>query len=282
MHSEGLVITNKMFQISMGPQNPSVQRVISLFRGSIEKTLLISKLNDIYSRVAEYKNPKDFAEKTLDCLNITWKIDNGECDSIPSEGPLVVVCNHPFGVIESLVLASLLLKVRPDSKIMANYLLGRIPQLSSIFFCVDPLEGPAAARQNAGSLKNAISWLQEGHVLATFPAGQVSSLNLQRLQIADPKWSTITGRIIRKTCASVLPIYFEGCNSAAFHAAGLIHPHLRTALLPHELLKKQNSTVKIRTGTPIPFQKVSKIICDDELTEYLRMRTYLCTPLPKE
>jgi putative hemolysin len=185
-----------------------------------------------------------------------------------------VVANHPFGGLEGLILGSLLLGVRQDIRIMANYFLGRIPQLKGILFCVDPFETNSATRRNQRPLRDSISWLKAGHVLALFPAGEVSSINLQQGQVIDPEWHTTTARIVCKTGAPVLPVFFEGANSILFQAAGLVHPGLRTALLPHELLNKQHKTIGVRIGGLIPFHKMERLDRDNELTNYLRMRTY--------
>ena len=116
--------------------------------------------------------------------------------------------------------------------------------------------------------------MKAGHVLVLFPAGEVSSIHLTQRQVTDPMWYATTARIVRKAGAPVLPVFFEGANSALFQAAGLVHPGLRTALLPHELLNKQNKTIKVRAGGLVPFQKLERLVGDYELTNYLRMRTY--------
>lgn len=252
---------------------PVPKKVVALFRGGVERALLLNRLNEIYSRLAVHVDPKDFIDRTLDCLNISWEIDNDELNSIPREGPLVVVCNHPFGAIEGLILSSILLHTRPDTKIIANYLLGKIPQLKEMLFCVDPFR-TEATRQNLKPIKDALFWLKEGHILALFPAGEVSSINLRQFQVIDPEWHMTAARIVRKTRVPVMPVFFEGMNSALFQAAGLLHPKLRTALLPRELLNKQDRVIKVRMGRLIPFQKIERFNKDDTLTAYLRMRTY--------
>jgi putative hemolysin len=274
MDKGNLVIVNKIFQLNMPTRRPIPNKLASLLKEGIEKALLLHKLNETYHHVAEYTDPKEFVDKTLESLNISYDIKDDELASIPRVGPLVIISNHPFGGIEGLIFSSILLGIRHDTKIMANYLLGRIPQLKDILFCVDPFEKDSAARRNLKPLRDSISWLRADHALVLFPAGEVSSINLQQRQVIDPAWYTTTARIVRKSGASVLPVFFEGTNSALFQAAGLIHPGLRTAMLPHELLNKQHKTIKIRTGGIVPFQKMERLIGDDELTKYLRMRTY--------
>ncbi|MFM7133520.1 MAG: lysophospholipid acyltransferase family protein, partial [Planctomycetota bacterium] len=114
---------------------------------------------------------------------------------------------------------------------------------------VDPFGG--AARRNASAIREALAWLRDGHVLGTFPAGEVSARHWGRWRPADPPWSTIPARLALATEAKVVPVWFEGTNSEMFHAVGLVHPLLRTALLPNEFIARCGKEIEIRIGRPI-------------------------------
>ena len=114
-------------------------------------------------------------------------------------------------------------------------------------------------------------------MLAVFPAGEVSHIDFPSRSVTDPEWSDSIARIIRATGARALPVCFSGANGLGFQVLGLVHPRLRTALLPHEFLNKRDKTIPLRIGSPIPFNKLAAFKTDRELMGYLRHRTYALT-----
>jgi putative hemolysin len=169
----------------------------------------------------------------------------------------------------------LLLSVRSDVKVMANYLLASMPETNGLCIFVDPYGGEHAARANRKGLKDAIAWLKQGGLLTVFPAGEVSHLNLKERAITDPEWNHHVARLIRITGATVLPMYLVGANSALFQLLGCLHPRVRTALLPHEFFNKHNRNIELRIGSPITPAKIRAYQDDVALIRYLRQRTYL-------
>jgi putative hemolysin len=147
---------------------------------------------------------------------------------------------------------------------------------------VDPFNRPGSARSNIGPLRDAVRWVRGGGMLLVFPAGEVSHIKLATREIADPPWSPAVGTIVRRAKAAVVPIFFRGRNRAAFQAAGVLHPRLRTALLARELLNKRGTAVGLKIGAPIPFRWLQHYPDDYALVDYLRWRTYIlgCTPRP--
>ncbi len=264
----------RIFTLPEPFKGPLQKKAFSLVQRGIEKTLFLEELNSIYRSITEKEDAKQFIDQVLTALNIDYTITGIETRSIPREGPLVVVANHLFGGLEGLILGSLLLRVRPDTKIMANYLLARIPQLRTIMFPVDPFERKESAFKNLKPLRDSLVWLKAGHALVVFPAGAVSSLSLQEHRVIDPKWHDSVARIVRKSGAPVLPVFFAGANSALFQLAALLHTNLKTALFPRELLNKRNKKIIVRIGSPVPFKKLNTFTSDEKLMAYLRMRTY--------
>jgi putative hemolysin len=173
------------------------------------------------------------------------------------------------------MLAAVLQAVRPDVKIMANYLLERIPEMRPLIIPVDPFGGGGSVWRNLKPLRDALTWVGNGGVLAVFPAGQVSHLQLTKKQVVDPAWSKMVGRIIRKSAAPVLPVFFHGRNSALFQVAGLVHPLFRTVLLPHELLNKNSTEVRLDIGNLVSAERIKGFEGDGQLMAYLRARTYM-------
>lgn len=221
------------------------------------------------------QNHRTYFESLLDEFGLAYSCEPAEVSRIPQEGPVVVVANHPFGLAEGPILGDLLTRCRPDVKFLANSLLSAIPGLAPYIFPVDPFGGPEAARQNWTSMRQGLKWLAEGHLLVVFPAGEVASFQWPQLGITDPSWHVSLARIIRRSKASVVPAFFHGINSPAFHAAGLLHPRLRTLLLPFEFHNKRGTTIRLSIGSAIPARRLAHLTEDTELIQYLRHRTYL-------
>jgi putative hemolysin len=122
---------------------------------------------------------------------------------------------------------------------MANYLLQQIPQLKDNIVSVNPFEKSANQGMNISGIKRCLTYIKEGTPIGIFPAGEVSSLNLNTLKISDKMWNPVVGKMIMKAGVRVVPVYFSGHNSVAFNLLGLVHPALRTAKLPSELFNKR-------------------------------------------
>ena len=198
--------------------------------GSIERLLSLRGLNGVYERATHARNQTEFLREILKDLGVTYGACEMDLRRIPKKGPVIVVAHHPFGAIEGVILADLLTRVRPDVKIMANYLLGCIPEMRDLLIFVDPFGGEGAAKNNFGGVRQCLKHLHAGGLLAVFPAGEVSSLNLKKREVTDKAWTSMIGRMARRTGAAAVPVFFNGRNNALFQIAGLVHPKLRTAL----------------------------------------------------
>lgn len=240
----------------------------------LKRLLGLNELNKIYEEASINLRDDYFTDKLLKILNINYELSDKDFARIPSTGPVVVVSNHPFGAIEGIVLASILTSVRADVKMMANFLLKRIKELRDLMIFVDPFGNKESLKGNVRPLKEAIQWVKNGRMLAVFPAGEVAHINIKKREITDPLWSHTIGSIVRNTEASVLPVFFKGNNGPVFQLLGLIHPLLRTSLLPRELLNKRGNTIKVKIGNLISHRVITRFNGDIELVKYLRQRTY--------
>ncbi len=206
-------------------------------------------------------------------LGIGYHAPADDLARIPATGPLAIVANHPFGMLEAAVLADVLSRARPDAKFMANSILAAIPQVRDRFIFVNPFGGRAATLENRIPLRRCIEWLRGGGALVVFPAGEVARLNISRRAAVDRPWNPSVARLIRIAGCPVLPVFFEGANSLSFHLLGLVHPRLGTAALPRELLNKRGSTVGLRIGRPVPAETLGSLPSDEAAMLYLRCRT---------
>ena len=235
----------------------------------------LNALGEIYCQVQDSLSAEELAQRTLQTLDITVEAD---FSAIPKEGPLLLVSNHPFGMLEGLVLMAHLAKARPDVRILANNILDRMASLAELkvlaerLVPIDVAEGAGAAN-NLPGLRASLRHLEKGGAVVVFPAGTVS--HWQRGQgVCDPRWHTTALRLSEKSKAPVVPIFFEGRNSLAFNLAGLVNPALRTFLLPRQLLNKRGSTVTVRTGSPMDAETLAFLPSQRLRNACLRMSCY--------
>jgi putative hemolysin len=187
-----------------------------------------------------------FPDRALEALSIDVSASE-EVAQIPRTGPVIVAANHPRGALDGLALAALVRRVRPDARLVANFVLSRIPEMRSLCFFVDPFKGPRAEARSLAGLRAAHLWLRRGGALIMFPAGEVARDRTEHGTVEQP-WSNTLGRLASTTRAAIVPAFIEGENSRLFYAAGRVHPLLRTALLPRELLAARQSHVHVRFG----------------------------------
>jgi putative hemolysin len=267
---------DRLFNFDVDFKDPLRNKIFSMMKGPIEHFLAFPRMNRAYADIARMRDKRPFPDKVLDRLNVTYDL---AAEDIPRlmipTGPVIVVANHPFGGIEGIILASILRSMRCDVKFMANYLLASIPEVREMLIAVDPFKKESSVRDNFKPVRESIRWIMRGGMLVVFPAGEVSHFDAQKGTVTDPPWNPTIARIIRKTGAPVLPLFFQGTNSAAFHMAGMVHPLLRTAMLPNELFNKDRGTIQVRAGDLIPFAKLKAFEHDDDMTAYLRLRTYI-------
>jgi putative hemolysin len=253
-----------------------ISRPLNTIANAIVAHLLsLSKLQTIYNTLPRSSNSAEFVAHALDSLNITHTIQREDLEGVPASGPTVVIANHPFGGIDGLILASICCSVRNDVKILGNFFLSRIPQMRPLLFAVDPFERKSSIHQNRRILRKAFQWVKSGGLLVVFPAGEVSHFHWKKKKIEDSDWNPAFVRIVRHSRAKILPVYFKGHNSLTFQAAGMIHPLLRTLMLPREMVRKQSSHIRLKIGSAIPFNRVAGITSNAEIAAYLRFRTYL-------
>jgi putative hemolysin len=241
----------------------------------------INQVNELFAQ-AQPKQGPEFVDAILKGCGIDIEFDEKELKNIPATGSFIAIANHPYGGIEGMVLLKILCMVRPDAKLMANFLLKKIPNLSDYFVAVNPFENVEHSSSISG-LKNTLELLANGTPIGIFPAGEVSTFKVDKQQITDRLWHPVVGKIIAKAKVPVVPIYFHGNNGLLFNLLSLIHPTLRTAKLPSELFNKNGHTIRLRIGKPINIEEIPEYNNNTKLLNFLRARTYaLGTGLEEE
>ena len=231
------------------------------------------KVHELYRRVQ--CSPEGFRlENLLKEMRVGLRLDTADQARIPTTGPVVVVANHPCGMLDGAILAVLLTRVRLDVKVFTSLLPADVPELEQHCISVDPSHTDHFAESNRRAVREALSWLQQGGMVAMLPACEVPHW-LPPVQIADPQWNDTAVRLIRRSRASALPVYFCGHDNLRLQLLGMFHPKLRTAFLLQEFLQQEGKTVEVRVGSEITSNAVDAMGSDREAIEYLRWRTYL-------
>ena len=232
----------------------------------------LGEINRLFDSAADYQGAA-FADHLLENMNITIEVAPEQLESIPKEGGFIVVSNHPFGGIEGVMLLSAIAKVRPDFKLMANFILSHIPNLKDCFFSVNPFEKNPEWKSSVGGIKGAIQHVAQGYGLGVFPAGEVSRYHGHDFP-EDLPWSNSIARIIKNANVPVIPVYWDGCNSRRFYRWDKIHSMLGTARLTRELANKHDQNIILQIGKPILPAEVATYEKPADLAAYLRSRSY--------
>ena len=266
------------FKVSSMASSQLANDFLKFLDPTVEKLLGLDKIKSMYNNaISTGSNDQQFVQNCLDMVNAKVRFKDKEIDLIPKEGPTIIVCNHPYGGLDGLILYNLLKQVRPDFQIMANNVLKLFPELRDHIVFVNAFTDKNT--ENLKPLKNCLKHLKRGGLLAIFPAGEVSHYAPKKNKITDGEWNDCVARLAQLSKAKVVPVHFSGGNSLLFQAAGFIHPVLRTMLLPRQMLKKDRK-IHIRIGSPIKPKEIEQFKDADSLCDFFRLRTYLLNEKP--
>ena len=241
------------------------------------------RLKQLYEQfLAGYASTGDFFQAAVELMQLRISADESPLARVPKEGPVVFIANHPYGVLDGIVLTWLARKARPDVKVMANHVLCQAPDASGALLPVD-FNGTVEARQtNIETRKTAIETLKKGGAIGIFPAGGVAASEKPlKGPAVDTAWHPFAAKMIKSTGATVIPVYFGGQNSRLFQMASHLSSTLRLALFFYETARRIGSELAFAVGEPISPQEIAGIADRSELIRTLRMRTFnLATRLP--
>jgi putative hemolysin len=270
-----------VFDLSSRFRQPLTRSLYKLAAPMVERGLAIRDFNEAYERArrryavhADRPSASAWFDIGASELGVRYEVNLPAGFVLPQDGPLIVVSNHPFGMLDPIILGAFLTKFRPDVRFMTNFILGEIEEIRPWIIQVDPFHQEGSTARNLAPMKQALRFVRQGGALAIFPSGEVAHYKPGR-GIEEGPWSPHVGGLVRRTQATVLPVYFTGRNSALFHAAGLLHPLLRTGLIFRELFHRCRDSVEVRAGSPIPFARLRKFPDDESLSRYLRLHTMI-------
>jgi len=233
----------------------------------------IEKLNELYNENSALSG-LEFIDAVINKLNIRYTVSEEFEKMIPLKGPFIIIANHPLGGLDGLLLLRLVCRIRPDFKLQGNFLVQHVEAIKDFILPVNPFENFKSAHSSYKGLKEAFKHLKEGRPLGIFPAGEVSSYQYKEFKIADREWQKSSIKFIKKAGVPVIPVYFHGYNSTLFYLLAQIHPLLRTARLPAELLNKSKQTINIEIRKSVQPKSLNSFTTVSSLSHYLRAKTY--------
>ena len=224
---------------------------------------------------------RDFWEVMVERYGLSLDVIGGSLDNIPASGPVVVISNHPYGILDGLMLGHILSMTRGDFRILAHQVFRKAEDLNKIILPVSFDETKEAMRKNLETRKVALQYLADGGCMGVFPGGTVSTSSKPFGMPLDPGWRTFTAKLIAKSNAAVVPIFFDGHNSRLFQVASHMHYTLRMALLINEFRMRVGEPVRVVVGEPIDHSEIARQAADGRaLMDFLRAKTYALSPAP--
>ena len=236
------------------------------------------KLEKLYKNYSlKPSKPQDFWGDVLELMKIKV-IDKSKTPLyIPRKDSLMIIANHPFGIVDGLILCSLVSEIREDFKIMTHETLKFLPELENFILPIDFSNNKKdSVKLNIETAKKAKKHLMDKGVLIIFPSGSVSTAKNLKSEATDDTWKTFPAKLIHQTKTNVLPIYFDGKNGILFHlfASKLNNQTLKYSSYIHETRKKIGQSINIYSGNTIEYKELSKIKNRNDLTEFLKKKTY--------
>ncbi|MCR9145763.1 MAG: lysophospholipid acyltransferase family protein [Rhodobacteraceae bacterium] len=230
---------------------------------------------------AEVAAGRDFWQVITERYGLSLEIVRGSLDSIPRNGPLIVIANHPYGILDGMMMGHILSHTRGDFRILANSVFNKAEDINRIILPISFDDTREALALNLNTRKTALSYLADGGAIGIFPGGAVSTAAKPFAQPMDPNWRGFTARMIAKSGATVVPIFFEGHNSRVFQVASHVHVTLRMGLLIKEFGKRVDTPVRAVIGQPIDRDALAARASDTKsLMAFLRHKTYELSTRP--
>ena len=238
----------------------------------LHRLLGFDQFNSVYSQLPPCE-PDEFSRTFLDALHIRIELDGQPRDTIPADGPLIVIANHPLGLLDGMVLDALFRSVRPDVTVMAHSLMAVIPEYRDRWLFVGRPRSRSKRKLTMRSLRRSLQRLARGGVLVQFPAGRVARFQWRRCAVADRPWSSHIAAVARRTGAPVLPVYLHGPGSWTSQLAGAFLPLLQNVRAVGAVSEYRDRTLRATIGQLIQPVELSGFSTDDEATAFLRHET---------
>jgi putative hemolysin len=239
---------------------------------------LIRRADGYAKEVAE---GRDFWTVMVERYGLSLSVTGGSLENIPKDGPLILIANHPYGILDGLMMGHVLQQRRGDFRILAHRVFRKAEDINRIILPISFDETKEAVQLNIETRKAALRYLADGGAIGVFPGGTVSTALKPFSQPMDPGWRGFTARMIAKSEATVVPMFFAGHTSRLFQIASHLHSTLRMGLLIKEFKSRVGTPVEVVIGDPLTRDDLAPYLKDSKaLMDFLRHRTYELSPQP--
>lgn len=272
--------TARDISYSFAAQTRGGRALIRAMENSTGRLQLIKRASGYQDEIAA---GRDFFDVMADRYGLSLEVVTGSVDDIPRDGPLILVANHPYGILDGLMMGRFLEQARGDYRILANSVFSQSKELDRRVLPISFDTTKQAMAVNLATRKNALDYLSEGGAIGVFPGGTVSTASKPFARPMDPMWRSFTARMIAKSKAVVVPVYFEGHTSRLFQIVSHLHATLRVGLLINEFGKRVDTPVRIAIGAPIQRDVLDPLATDSKaMMDFLRKATYELSMDPEQ
>lgn len=238
---------------------------------AVEKLSGRDKLEKLYGQVLEQlDDSRSIWSLMLEKLRVNLHFVQDRQSAIPSQGPLVFISNHPFGVVDGIVLCHLVSQYRPDFKILVNQALCKDETINPFLLPIDFSETKTAVRTNIQTKNEALNKLNANSAIAIFPSGGVATAQGLNPKARELEWKRFVAKLIRQSGATVVPVYFFGQNSLLFQYVSHLHTDVRLGLLLNEVRNKIGRAIHLSVGQPITAADYGQYKTTDEMLAFLK------------
>ena len=256
----------------------SGRTVVRLLENTTGRLRLIKRAKGYEAEVAQ---GRDFWDVMLDRYGLSLDVVGGALSNIPRDGPVILIANHPYGILDGLMMGHIMSQSRGDFRILANSVFRKAEDLNRFVLPISFDETREAVHRNIATRKTALEYLGADGAIGIFPGGTVSTAERPFGHPMDPGWRGFTARMIVKSNATVVPIYFDGHTSRLFQIASHLHSTLRLGLLIKEFKKRVDTPVRVVIGEPIGRDVLDPLAKDSkQMMDFLRKATYELNPSP--
>ncbi|AEE54312.1 lysophospholipid acyltransferase family protein [Haliscomenobacter hydrossis] len=237
------------------------------------------KIERMYNQIRDLNvHPTALWSLALQQLKVEMDLDRCQLEKVPKEGPIVFISNHPFGLVDGLMLAAIVAEVRKEFVFLVNEVLTRDERLKSYLLPIDFRDTKEALRTNIDSRDRAIERLKQGEALAIFPSGAVATARSWFGPAEEMEWKNFVIKLIQQSRATVIPMYIEGQNSRLFQMVSQVSMPLRLGMLLFEALNKMKRTIRVNVGDPIFIEDLEQSCKRPEMLGFLRSKVEALKP----
>lgn len=265
----------------VSPQDPPLkQKVMTALEMATGRRMLTKRYRKLQAMELEGWQVWGTA---LELLEIDSKIEGTQIEDLPKEGALIFIANHPFGVVDGLIMGKIAAESRKEFSILANAVLGgQDPRIERNLLPVDFAETKEASMINISTRRTAIEKLAQGEAIVVFPGGGIATAPKVFGKAEELEWKNFTAQMIQRSKATVVPIFFHGQNSPLFHLASKMGPTFRLGLALREVKRTIGKTVHLTIGEPIAFDTLGKTKRQEMMSMLKEITLGLGNPAPTD